>query len=327
MPLFDMPEAQMRDYLGSGSEPADFDEFWRRSIAEARSFPDDVAVDRIETSLTTVDVDDIRFPGFAGQQIAGWLIRPRAAEGPLPAVVQYVGYGGGRGLPEESLLWASSGFAHFIMDTRGQGSVWSVGSTGDGGPSGPSLPGFATRGIENPEDYYYRRLIVDAVRAVDAVRSLPGIDPGRVSVVGHSQGGGIALAVAGLIPDVAAAAALVPFLSDFPRAVTVTDQHPYGEVAAYIRAHRVDPEAVLATLSYVDGVNFARRALAPLFMSAAAMDVTCPPSTVFAAFNTYAGADKRMQFWPFNGHEGGGTLDWRLAIDHVRTQVSTPRDE
>jgi len=34
------------------------------------------------------------------------------------------------------------------------------------------------------------------------------------------------------------------------------------------------------------------------------MDETCPPSTVFAAYNHYAGpADVRV--WPFNGHEAG----------------------
>jgi cephalosporin-C deacetylase len=29
-----------------------------------------------------------------------------------------------------------------------------------------------TKGIESPETYYYRRLITDAVRAVDAVRAI-----------------------------------------------------------------------------------------------------------------------------------------------------------
>ena len=34
------------------------------------------------------------------------------------------------------------------------------------------------------------------------------------------------------------------------------------------------------------------------------MDAVCPPSTVYAAFNAYAGA-KEMRTYPFNDHEGG----------------------
>ena len=57
-----------------------------------------------------------------------------------------------------------------------------------------------TRGIEDPDTYYYRRLMTDAVRAVEAVRSLPAVAVDSVAVQGVSQGGGLALAVAGLVP-------------------------------------------------------------------------------------------------------------------------------
>lgn len=74
-----------------------------------------------------------------------------------------------------------------------------------------------TRGIRSRESYYYKRLYVDAVRAVSAAKQLPNVDPDRVGVHGASQGGGIALAVAALRHDVNALAAFVPFLCDFPR--------------------------------------------------------------------------------------------------------------
>lgn len=75
------------------------------------------------------------------------------------------------------------------------------------------------------------------------------------------------------------------------------------------------------TLSNFDSVFFARRASAPLYISTGLMDVTCPPSTVYAAFNNYATSDKRIQVWPFNGHEGGGMIDWLNAVSHVRSHV------
>ena len=137
----------------------------------------------------------------------------------MPGVVQYQGYNGGRGLPHEHVFWATAGYAHLVVDTRGQGSGWSTGATGDPGGSGPAQPGFLTRGIDDPRSYYYRRVYADAVAALEALRRHDLVDPGRVAVVGGSQGGGIAISVAALAPSsVAAAMPDVPFLCDFRRA-------------------------------------------------------------------------------------------------------------
>ena len=62
------------------------------------------------------------------------------------------------------------------------------------------------------------------------------------------------------------------------------------------------------TLSYFDGAVLARRATAPALFSVGLMDQTCPPSTVYAAYNAWAGADKRIVEYPFNDHEGGQAL-------------------
>jgi cephalosporin-C deacetylase len=88
------------------------------------------------------------------------------------------------------------------------------------------------------------------------------------------------------------------------RATEIVDSYPYHEIASYCKVHRDQVETVFDTLSYFDGMNFARRAQCPALFSTALMDETCPPSTVFAAYNHYAG-QKRMQVWPYNQHEGG----------------------
>jgi cephalosporin-C deacetylase len=220
--------------------------------------------------------------------------------------VEFIGYGGGRGLPHEWLLWASAGYAHFVMDTRGQGSSWRSGDTPDREPdgSGPQYPGFMTRGILDPQTYYYRRVFTDAVRAVEAARSHPAIDPQRVVVTGGSQGGGISLAVAGLVPDLAGAMPDVPFLCAYRSALEIVDSDPYNEIGRYCKTHRTKIETVFNTLSYFDGVNFAARAQCSALFSAGLMDEVCPPRTVFAAYNHYAGS-KQIKVYEFNHHEGG----------------------
>lgn len=334
MAQFDMPRGALEQYLPEIDEPDDFDDFWTRTLQEARAagraLPDRgrPRLERVDVGLTQVTVDDVTFPGFGAHPVRAWLTRPAHAEGPLPAVVQYQGYGGGRGLPHEHLAYAAAGYAHLMMDTRGQGSTWGSGDTPDPVGTGPAVPGVMTRGIEDPHDHYYRRLFTDGVRAVDAVRAVDGIDPTRVAVLGTSQGGGLTIAVAGLLDDVRAALPDVPFLCHYRRAVETVDSLPYGEIRQYLHTHRgADTEArTWRTLSYLDGVSFARRATAPALFSTALMDDVCPPSTVYAARNNWgartgAAVPPRIDVYPYNGHEGGAQHRFAPHLEFLREHL------
>ncbi len=293
------------------AEPEDFDEFWERTLAEARAASGNVEVTPVATGLAHVDLFDVTFPGFGGHPVKAWYARPSGVDKQLPCVVEISGYGGGRGLATEHTLWPSAGYAYLIIDTRGQGSSWGAGGdTPDPVGSTASTPGYMTRGILDPDQYYFRRVITDAVLAVDTARVLPGVDGSRVAFKGVSQGGGVTIAVAGLVPDLIAVMPDVPFLCHFERAVSIADTMPYLEIRQYLSVHRDAAEQAFRTLSYVDGVNFAKRATAPSLWSIALMDETCPPSTSFAAYNRYgelAGrASKDLILYPYNNHEGGG---------------------
>ncbi len=322
MPRFDLPLTELQDYRPAVAEPDDFDDFWRNTLTQARAVRAMPEARPVPTALRTVDVWDVTFPGFAGDPVKAWYLRPGGRDDDLPVVVEYLGYGGGRGLPVDRLAWSAAGYGHLIMDTRGQGSVWgSGGDTPDPHGAGPAVPGFMTRGIESPVDHYYRRVFTDAVRAVDAVRTLPGADADRIIVTGGSQGGGISLAVSGLVPGLAAVMPDVPFLCHFERAVGLTDRDPYHEVVRYLAVHRGAEERVFRTLSYLDGVNFARRADAPALFSAALMDLTCPPSTVFAAYHAYAGAAE-IEVYPHNDHEGGQSYQLTRQAEWLAAQLA-----
>jgi len=306
MALFDLPLDRLRAHRSSSVEPSDFDGFWAETLEGARAYDLDARFEPVRTGLSTVETYDVTFSGFGGHRIRGWFTLPAGAAEPLPLIVEFVGYGGGRGLPQSHLLWASAGYAHFVMDTRGQGSVWSAGDTPDPAGAGPSTPGFLTRGVDDPREFYYRRVFTDAVRAVEAARSHPLADAGRTVALGASQGGGITLAVGGLVPDLVAIAPDVPFLCDFQRAVEITDSMPYREIGTYLSVHRTRRARTFETLAYFDGVHFAARGRAPALFSTALEDTVCPPSTVFAAFNVYGHEERRIEVYDFNGHEGGG---------------------
>ena len=310
MSYFDLPVDQLRAHTPTVAEPADFDEFWATTIAESRALAQPPVVTPYDAGLTEVEVFDVSFSGFGGDPVKGWFMLPRSVSGDLPTVIEYNGYGGGRGFPHERLSWVAAGYAYFFMDTRGQGSAWgSGGDTPDPHGHGSAFPGSMTRGIENPADYYYRRVFTDAVLAVDAVRGFDRVDASRIAVCGGSQGGGIAIAVAGLRDDLVAAMPEVPFLQNFERAIGFTDSNPYGEVVSFLAVHRGAKERVYRTLSYFDGVTFAARATAPSLYSVALMDEICPPATVFASHNAWA-ADSAIEVYEFNNHEGGQGHHW-----------------
>lgn len=314
MPLFDLPFDQLRDYNPPRTEPADFDVFWQTTLGEARQHPLNASFTPVDFGLSTLDTFDVTFAGYGGQPVKGWFIIPKGASSPLPGVVEYIGYGGGRGYPTNWLVWPSAGYAYLIMDTRGQGSAWQRGDTPDViDGANPFYPGFMTQGITDPKSYYYRRVFTDAVRAVEAIRSHAAVDAERIAVTGGSQGGGISVAVSGLLPDVAVAMPDVPFLCHYRRATEIASAGPYSELNAYLSIHRDKVDQVFNTLSYFDGVNFAAHSLARALYSTALMDTVCPPSTVFAAYNQVT-APKDIRTYLYNGHEGGGS-------DHILEKI------
>ena len=319
MAFFDLPLSELERYLPPRTEPSDFDAFWKRTLAATREHQLNATFTPIDAGLRTLETYDVTFNGYGGQPIKGWLLLPAQRSGKLPCVVEYIGYGGGRGFVTDWLLWASMGYAHLIMDTRGQGSTWQKGDTPDPEPDGtnPHHPGFMTRGVLNPDTYYYRRVITDAVRAVETAASHPAVDASRIITTGGSQGGGLALAASVLSDSVGVTMPDVPFLCHYRRGTQITDADPYGEIRRFCKTHRDKIEQVFHTLSYFDGVNFAARAKASALFSVGLMDIVCPPSTVYAAYNHYV-APKQIRVWEYNDHEGGGNYQTQEKLRFMR---------
>jgi cephalosporin-C deacetylase len=318
MPLFDLPEAELREYRPTPRPPADLAEFWRRTFAQAQQVPLDARFTPVDAALPTLDVHDVRFAGWGGAPIAAWLVVPRDGRAEVPCVVQYLGYGMGRGLPHEHTMWAAAGWAVLLVDTRGM-----AGDTPDphGGGS-PHVKGFLTDGVDDPDHYYYRRVFTDAVRALAVAAVAPRVDASTLVVMGMSQGGAMAQAVGALhrfadVPAPLAALIDVPFLTHVRRAVDITDSTPYHELVDYLSRRRDDVDRVFATLDYFDGLHLAPLGTVPALYSTALRDPICPPSTVFAAYHAWAGR-KRIEVWPFNEHEGGGPYQQAVQLRYLR---------
>ena len=303
MPWYDMPLEQLREYRTSTLEPDGLDDWWARRIAEARAVAKPPALTPHQPRLyDPLEVYDVEFSGAGGDRIRAWYLRPRDTPD-APVVVKFIGYGGGRGVPSEHFLLPALGYRLFVMDSRGQGGQWTIGATPDGPrATGPENARVMTRGITSPEDYYYTRMFTDAALAVDVALELAGAG-GTVAVTGGSQGGGLALAAAALHRDaVSVCHADVPFLCDIQRAITLAPRPPYTEIPQFLSENVALIDTALNTLRYIDCALLARRITARCLLSVGLMDVICPPSTVFAAYNEIT-AGKDISVHPFTGHE------------------------
>jgi cephalosporin-C deacetylase len=316
--VFDLPLAELRSYRSAATAPDDLDDFWRSAIAAARERSFEPRLEPYRADVyRALEVTDVTFAGADGDPVRAWYLRPvGSGSTPLPCRVAFIGYGGGRDLPAAHALYPAAGYATFVMDTRAQGGTWSAGETPDPGAGASSAehPGVMTRGVASPETYYYRRLYVDAVRAVETASGLPGVDADRLVVAGQSQGGALALAAAALLPDaVRLCHADVPFLSDFPRAVEVAIDPPYTELVTYLSVHPEFEQAVWRTLSYVDNTVLAPRITARTVIGVGLRDTITPPSTVFATYNAIE-AEKEIVVFPYSGHAlPTSHAEWQLA--------------
>lgn len=110
--LVDLPLGELQTYRPDVPEPHDFDEFWTGQLDAVAELDPAAAFDPVPTPIRTVDVLDVTFAGHGGNPVKGWLLLPPDVAGDAPVIVEFVGYGGGRGDPLDWLAWSSAGFPH-----------------------------------------------------------------------------------------------------------------------------------------------------------------------------------------------------------------------
>ncbi|MGA6163695.1 alpha/beta fold hydrolase [Amycolatopsis magusensis] len=299
MPLnFDLSLEQLQSYQGTNPRPADFDEFWTKSLAELDETEPRVEITPAEFSTPFARCEHLEFTGVGGVRVHAKLARPlEDTEG--PAVLFFHGYNG-RSTPwTELLAYVARGQTAVAMDLRGQG--WDAPATGWAVSTQLLL------GLEEGADrLHMRHAFLDTVRLARTVMDLPGVDPDRVATTGHSQGGALSLACAALEPRIALVAAVFPFLSDYQRAWELAlGEAPYNEITNWFRKR--DPqhqrrEEIFTRLGYIDIQHLAPRVRARVDWTVALEDVVCPPSTQYAAYNKLTCA-KSMRTYPDFGHE------------------------
>jgi len=282
-------------------DAADFDQFWEAGKAALAKLPIDAKVTPLpdygnaEADCYQVNLQNVGM-GPLPSRFYGVLCEPKAP-GKYPALLTVPGagvrpYRGTAAIAAKGVITLQVGI-HGIPINMDQSLYDSLG-TG-------ALVSYNTFGLENRDRYYYRRVYLGCVRANDFLTSHPKWDGSNLAVTGGSQGGALSIVTAALDPRVRGLAAYYPALSD----VTGYLQNRAGGWPHMFRAaegrmsHR-SPDKI-ETTRYYDVVNFARRVKVPGLYTWGFNDETCPPTSMYSAYNVIS-APKRLMLALETGH-------------------------
>ena len=287
--------------------PDDFDRFWEDGRAQLADATVTLRkIDRLSTAeytsyRLTVDV-------LHGEKLYGFLCVP-AGKGPFPALVCVPGAGPGYAAP--SVNWAKRGVIVLNMNVH----KYEV----------SDVPGEFRRQYEeynrklghlycfdhsdDRDRYHYRNVILGIDRAIDFVSALPEWDGTHLVIDGFSQGGALALILAGFNRRITAAGAAAPALCDH-------GGYRFERQPGWPRLVKNNPDSE-SVAPYYDAGNFAARIRVPVLALTGFIDTTCPPGSVYAAFNRID-APKKMVHAPRHSHTSPGLFHavhhpWLLA--------------
>ena len=264
---------------------AEIQAFWQKTRSDLAREPMEAIVEPVAEPLpyrkyriTLRSLDGVHFRALLALPVQG-----ESKAKPLPAIVTVPGYGG----TQQGVMLSEClrGYAILQVNPRSQGeseALWKI----DG-------PDKLTWHIARPEGAYYQGAYADVIRGIDYLVTRPDIDAARIGLVGTSQGGGMALAVAALDPRVKAVVAHVPFLCDMRTAARTPD----ALVKTLLDRAGCNTEAALHTLDFFDPLQLAPDLQAPALISAGGKDVTCPAATIHAVFDRIPGI-KSLAYYP-----------------------------
>ena len=301
-------------------EPQDFRSFWQKNVEELKQVPmsytkelyKDYCTDKIDCYLVKLQIDKM------GHSMYGFLFYPKNAQpGKHPVVLCPPGAGIKTIKdPMRNKYYAENGFVRFEVEIHGLDPRISSETFGEISRAfNDRNGGYLANGLENKDIYYMKHVYVGLVRCIDFLTSLPEWDGKNVAVQGGSQGGALAIIAAGLDKRVTQCVANHPALSDMAgyAAKGGTGGYPHFCRQPQILSNK----DCLNTLAYFDVVNFARYVKAPTYLTWGYNDVTCPPTTSYAVWNTLK-CTKESLLTPINEHwttteTNRGQMEWIKA--------------
>ncbi|MBM3852235.1 MAG: acetylxylan esterase [Verrucomicrobia bacterium] len=260
--------------------PDDFAAFWDAKKKLLAAVPIRAQLTPAPSPVPSLETFDLQADSV-GAPVSGYFARPAGAKvRSLPAILTVHGAGVRSASLSAAAGWARGGLLALDLNAHGlpngrETAFYEALATGD-------LRSYRTAGRESRETIYFLGMFLRLVRAIDFLTGQPEWDGRTLVVFGSSQGGAQAIAAAGLDPRVSFFAAGVPAMCDHTGFLA---QRISGWPKFVPTAEKDPPPEVVAAIRYYDAVNFAARTKAPGFFTIGFIDTTCPPTSVYAAYN------------------------------------------
>jgi len=266
----------------SQAAPDDFDRYWAQQMSELRSAPFEVKLTPVELPAEKSDfvLFDLQAEVPGGIIVSGYLSYPKgAAPGSLPAFLSVHGAGVRSSIIPTS--WASEGM--IALDINAHGIPNGKPSAFYKALADGELKNYPRKAWKTREEVYFLTMFLRVLAALDILTDRPEWDGQTLITRGTSQGGAQSLAAAALDSRVTLAVAGVSAMCDLS-GMTI------GRATGWPRSVPIDSEGhpdaeALQAMRYYDMVNFASRIEADVVMTVGFIDATCPPTTVYTAYN------------------------------------------
>ncbi len=272
--------------------PNDFKAFWNNAKKELAKIPVKPVLTLIPERCTdAVDVYHVRLDNIQGK-IYGILCKPKKP-GKYPAILHVPGAGVRPYYGDVEN--AAKGVITFQIGIHGipvnlKPEVYNDLKAG-------VLRRYTLINLGDKDKYYYKRVYLGCVRAVDFIFGLDAFDGKNIAVTGGSQGGALSIITTGLDKRIKSLAALYPALCDLTG-------YLHGRAGGWPHLFRDEytnkPEKI-ETSKYYDVVNFARFVKVPGWYSWGYNDPTCPPTSMYSAYNIIK-APKELHIFQETGH-------------------------
>jgi cephalosporin-C deacetylase len=261
----------------SAELPPDFRDFWDKAKTELSAVPADVKMTLIPgRSNNKINVYHVSIRNINDSRIYGILSVPRGG-GTYPAIL-YVPGAGARPYEGETAM-AEMGFITFQIGIHGV-PVDFDNEFYQQLMRGP-LRNYWTSNLDCRDNYYFKRVYLGCLRAVDYIFTLDEFDGENIAVTGASQGGALSIITASLDRRIKFLASVYPALSDLTG-------YLHGRAGGWPHMFRdefTNTPAKIKTSAYYDVVNFARYLEIPGLYTWGFNDNVCPPTSMYAAYN------------------------------------------
>jgi cephalosporin-C deacetylase len=299
--------------------PEDFDAFWRTQKAALAKVAVKSTLTPIQTAVKGIEAFDLQVECLGGKPVSGYFGRPQGAKPKsLPAILHVHG-AGVRSSNPGSVSWALNEGGMLSLDINAHGIPNGKPAEFYTALQNGELKDYSRSGNKDRETVYFKGMFLRLMRAIDFLTTQPEWDGKTLIVHGSSQGGFQALAAAGLDERVTFICAGVPAGCDHTGS-QVNRVNGWPKIVPNGPDGKPNPAALQAA-RYFDCVNFATRAKCKgAAVTVGFIDTTCPPTSVYAAYNALA-VPKTIHFDTLAGHTNtpaASKFMQQAAFQHVR---------